>query len=102
MASIFPENEGYLPYWILLASVLAIFNSLQNFLTLSLTKRVYSAKPHEGNININFSKHKYIFDKIKIIMNEFDWIDENSYRFIITYLFCMDTYFSHCTHICCL
>ncbi|CAH1758931.1 13361_t:CDS:2 [Entrophospora sp. SA101] len=44
MAPILPENEGYLSYWILLVSTFAIFNSLQNFLTLSLTKRIYITK----------------------------------------------------------
>ncbi|CAG8700443.1 4007_t:CDS:10, partial [Funneliformis caledonium] len=43
-----PRSEGgYLAYWMLFVSILAIFNTIQNFLTLSLTKRVYSARPNQ-------------------------------------------------------
>jgi hypothetical protein len=40
--------EGYLPKWLLFTSALGIFNSIQNFCTSSLTKRVYANKPEEG------------------------------------------------------
>ncbi|CEG73769.1 hypothetical protein RMATCC62417_09085 [Rhizopus microsporus] len=39
--------EGYLPKWLLFTSALGIFNSIQNFCTDTLTKRVYANKPHE-------------------------------------------------------
>ncbi|KAF1804447.1 Erg28 like protein-domain-containing protein [Mucor lusitanicus] len=39
--------EGYLPKWLLFTSALGIFNSIQNFCTSSLTKRVYANKPEE-------------------------------------------------------
>lgn len=42
--------EGYLPKWLLFTSALGIFNSVQNFCTDSLTKRVYANKPHEGKL----------------------------------------------------
>lgn len=40
--------EGYLPKWLLFTSALGIFNSIQNFCTDKLTKRVYANKPVEG------------------------------------------------------
>lgn len=42
--------EGYLPKWLLFTSALGIFNSIQNFCTSSLTKRVYANKPEEGTV----------------------------------------------------
>ncbi|KAI8993212.1 Erg28 like protein-domain-containing protein [Pilobolus umbonatus] len=39
--------EGYLPRWLLFTSALGIFNSIQNFCTDTLTKRVYAGKPQE-------------------------------------------------------
>ncbi|KAI9269217.1 Erg28 like protein-domain-containing protein [Phascolomyces articulosus] len=39
--------EGYLPKWFLFTSALGIFNSIQNFCTDKLTKRVYAGKPDE-------------------------------------------------------
>ncbi|CAO3682120.1 unnamed protein product [Rhizopus stolonifer] len=39
--------EGHLPRWLLFTSALGIFNSVQNFYTDSLSKRVYANKPHE-------------------------------------------------------
>ncbi|ORZ11997.1 Erg28 like protein-domain-containing protein [Absidia repens] len=38
---------GYLPKWLLFTSALGIFNSIQNFCTMSLTKRVYSGHPEQ-------------------------------------------------------
>lgn len=35
-------GEGYLPIWMAFISGVAMFNAVQNFLTTSLTKRVYS------------------------------------------------------------
>ncbi|TEB34651.1 Erg28-like protein [Coprinellus micaceus] len=37
-----PQSEGYLAYWQLLVATTAVFNSLQNFITLDLTKRLYN------------------------------------------------------------
>ncbi|KAI9031928.1 Erg28 like protein-domain-containing protein [Phycomyces nitens] len=37
--------EGNLPKWLLFTSALGIFNSIQNYCTDSLTKRVYSGTP---------------------------------------------------------
>ncbi|SAL95803.1 hypothetical protein [Absidia glauca] len=39
--------EGYLPKWLLFTSALGIFNTIQNFCTDSLTKRVYAGKPEQ-------------------------------------------------------
>ncbi|KAM0752599.1 Erg28-like protein [Meredithblackwellia eburnea MCA 4105] len=40
-----PQSEGKLPYWMLFVSSLAVFNSIQNFVTTSLTRRVYNKSP---------------------------------------------------------
>ncbi len=46
-----PDSAGgYLAYWMLFMSILAIFNTIQNFLTVSLTKRVYNARPDQGKL----------------------------------------------------
>ncbi|KAB5592529.1 Ergosterol biosynthetic protein [Ceratobasidium theobromae] len=44
--SVIPQAAGLLPKWQLLVSSLAVFNTVQNFLTLSLTKRIYCNQPH--------------------------------------------------------
>lgn len=50
LSSFLPVAEGgYLPYWMLFVSGLAIFNSIQNFVTTSLTRRIYSRSP--GSVN---------------------------------------------------
>lgn len=46
--SVIPQAAGLLPKWQLLVSSLAVFNTVQNFLTLSLTKRIYCNQPHNG------------------------------------------------------
>ncbi|ELU40396.1 Erg28 domain-containing protein [Rhizoctonia solani AG-1 IA] len=42
---ILPQAAGLLPKWQLVVSSLAVFNTVQNFVTLSLTKRIYSKQP---------------------------------------------------------
>ncbi|ORZ02625.1 Erg28 like protein-domain-containing protein [Syncephalastrum racemosum] len=39
--------EGYLPKWLLFTTTLGLFNTVQNYMTDSLTKRVYAGKPNE-------------------------------------------------------
>ncbi|KAI7865328.1 Erg28 like protein-domain-containing protein [Spinellus fusiger] len=39
--------EGYLPRWLLFTSALGLFNTVQNYCTSSLTKRVYANKPEQ-------------------------------------------------------
>ncbi|GAA6019807.1 hypothetical protein JCM10207_003703 [Rhodosporidiobolus poonsookiae] len=49
-AALLPADApGNLPYWMLFVSGLAVFNSVQNFLTTSLTRRVYSRSPASVN-----------------------------------------------------
>ncbi|KAF8071720.1 Erg28 like protein-domain-containing protein [Lyophyllum atratum] len=43
MSTYLPKTEGYLAYWQLIVAVTAVFNSLQNFATLKLTRRIYNA-----------------------------------------------------------
>ncbi|EGN98690.1 hypothetical protein SERLA73DRAFT_136580 [Serpula lacrymans var. lacrymans S7.3] len=38
-----PATEGWLPKWMLLVASMAVFNTIQNFTTLKLTRRLYSA-----------------------------------------------------------
>ncbi|KAH9936069.1 Erg28-like protein [Amylocystis lapponica] len=38
--------DGLLPKWQLLVAVLALFNTAQNFVTLNLTRRMYSTAPN--------------------------------------------------------
>ncbi|KAI6116868.1 Erg28-like protein [Pisolithus croceorrhizus] len=40
-----PKGEGLLPKWQLLVAAMAVFNTLQNFATLKLTRRVYTRVP---------------------------------------------------------
>lgn len=44
LSSYLPKTEGYLAYWQLFIAVTAVFNSVQNFATLKLTRRIYNAK----------------------------------------------------------
>ncbi|CUA76088.1 Ergosterol biosynthetic protein 28 [Schizosaccharomyces pombe 972h-] [Rhizoctonia solani] len=46
MSGFLPQAVGLLPKWQLVVSSLAVFNTIQNFLTLSLTKRIYNKEPH--------------------------------------------------------
>ncbi|KAF0429170.1 Erg28-like protein [Gigaspora margarita] len=47
MSNYLPQASGYLPYWTLFVSVVAVFNTIQNLLTVSITKQIYSAKPEQ-------------------------------------------------------
>jgi Erg28 like protein len=40
-----PSHQGLLPSWLLFISAVSLFNSVQNYTTLSLTRRVYAAQP---------------------------------------------------------
>ncbi|KAJ8072701.1 ergosterol biosynthesis protein [Marasmius tenuissimus] len=40
-----PQTEGYLPKWQLFVAATALFNTLQNFASLKLTKRLYGGSP---------------------------------------------------------
>ncbi|KAF8311689.1 Erg28-like protein, partial [Clavulina sp. PMI_390] len=39
---VIPQTPGWLPKWQLFVATLALFNTVQNFTTTALTKRVYS------------------------------------------------------------
>ncbi|CAG8638148.1 17305_t:CDS:2 [Gigaspora rosea] len=47
MSNYLPQASGYLPYWTLFVSVVAVFNTIQNLITVSITKQIYSAKPEQ-------------------------------------------------------
>ncbi|KAI5788372.1 erg28p [Geopyxis carbonaria] len=47
IAPLLPQAEGVLPKWLLFISAVAVFNSVQNYSTLSLTRRVYANRPQE-------------------------------------------------------
>ncbi|KAJ6619690.1 hypothetical protein B0H10DRAFT_1792842 [Mycena sp. CBHHK59/15] len=40
-----PQQAGWLPTWQLIVAAMAVFNSVQNFSTLKLTRRVYNNVP---------------------------------------------------------
>ncbi|RDB25938.1 Ergosterol biosynthetic protein 28 [Hypsizygus marmoreus] len=40
-----PKADGYLAYWQLFVGVTALFNTVQNFTTLKLTRRIYNVQP---------------------------------------------------------
>ncbi|KAG9314859.1 Erg28 like protein-domain-containing protein [Chiua virens] len=37
-----PQTEGFLPKWQLIVATMAVFNTVQNFATLKLTRRLYT------------------------------------------------------------
>ncbi|KAG7571320.1 hypothetical protein FFLO_00672 [Filobasidium floriforme] len=41
------SNGGYLPYWLAFVAVVSVYNTIQAFVTPTLTKRIYSRKPEE-------------------------------------------------------
>ncbi|THH02802.1 hypothetical protein EW026_g118 [Hermanssonia centrifuga] len=41
-----PQGDGMLPRWILTVAVMAIFNTIQNFATTKLTRRIYNVLPN--------------------------------------------------------
>ncbi|EAU85485.1 hypothetical protein CC1G_06386 [Coprinopsis cinerea okayama7 len=43
--ALLPQSEGWLAYWQLVVAATAVFNSLQNFVTLKLTRRIYNKNP---------------------------------------------------------
>ncbi|CAG8723126.1 16528_t:CDS:2, partial [Dentiscutata heterogama] len=47
MSNYLPQASGYLPYWTLFVSIVAFSNSIQNFVTVSITKQIYNAKPEQ-------------------------------------------------------
>ncbi|KAG0705666.1 Erg28 like protein-domain-containing protein [Suillus ampliporus] len=40
-----PKSEGLLPTWQLVVATMAVFNTIQNFATLKLTRRLYTGVP---------------------------------------------------------
>ncbi|KAL2046985.1 hypothetical protein N7G274_001003 [Stereocaulon virgatum] len=41
MTSFLPQHEGWLPYWLLLVSILSVGNTIQAYLTTKNTREVY-------------------------------------------------------------
>lgn len=46
------SNGGYLPYWLAFVAVVSVYNTIQAFVSPTLTKRLYSRKPEEGECTI--------------------------------------------------
>jgi len=42
-----PSHRGLLPSWLVFVSTVALFNSIQNYTTISLTQRVYAVQPKQ-------------------------------------------------------
>ncbi|KAA8902234.1 Erg28 like protein-domain-containing protein [Sphaerosporella brunnea] len=47
LLQLLPQTPGLLPKWLLFVSLVATFNSVQNYTTLKLTRRVYSQRPQD-------------------------------------------------------
>lgn len=45
VVSLLPKEDGLLPKWQLLVTAMALFNTVQNFATLKLTRRLYLRVP---------------------------------------------------------
>ena len=52
--TVLPQSAGYLGYWQLFIASTAFFNTIQNFTTLSLTKRLYGGKPEQGALSSGY------------------------------------------------
>ncbi|KAJ7284926.1 hypothetical protein C8J57DRAFT_704116 [Mycena rebaudengoi] len=46
-ATYLPQSAGWLPTWTIIVAVTSVFNSVQNFATLKLTRRIYNNVPAE-------------------------------------------------------
>jgi hypothetical protein len=42
---VLPQSDGKLPIWQIAVAATAVFNTMQNFLTLRFTKRLYNNVP---------------------------------------------------------
>jgi hypothetical protein len=82
------DAGGYLAYWMLFVSILAIFNTVQNFFTLSLTRRLYSASPDQVTALTSRTFATWTFlSAIVRIYAAFNITEENIYRIAIwTYI----------------
>ncbi|KAK7756681.1 hypothetical protein SLS62_001122 [Diatrype stigma] len=58
LTSLLPPAKGYLPYYMFTLSVIAVGNSLQNYVTLHYTRRVYNGQfvPNPQNSSNSDSK----------------------------------------------
>ncbi|KAK7044240.1 ergosterol biosynthesis protein [Paramarasmius palmivorus] len=45
LADIIPQSPGWLPSWQLFIAVTSLFNTVQNFIGLNLTRRLYGGSP---------------------------------------------------------
>src|ERR1700722_3132343 len=57
---------GWLPYWQLIGAVMGIFNAIQNFTTLKLTRRVYNNVPATTGLPI-FAFFFFLSLKIDVV-----------------------------------
>ena len=53
---VLPKGDGMLPMWQIAVAATALFNTVQNFVTLHFTKRLYNNVPaaHPGTIRSQF------------------------------------------------
>lgn len=50
-----PQTPGLLPKWQLIVAVMAVFNCVQNFVTLKLTRRIYDKVPSASGERLHYS-----------------------------------------------
>ncbi|KAL0954847.1 hypothetical protein HGRIS_003786 [Hohenbuehelia grisea] len=48
LAQYLPSSPGWLPKWQLIVAAMAVFNGVQNFVTLKLTRRIYNNVPSQS------------------------------------------------------
>lgn len=56
---VLPQGDGKLPTWQIAVAVTALFNTVQNFVTLHFTKRLYNNVPaaHPGIMSAHIPWH---------------------------------------------
>lgn len=52
-----PQSPGLLPKWQLFVAATAVFNAVQNFATLNLTRRVYNHVPPANGARFSTLQH---------------------------------------------
>ena len=85
-----PQTAGWLAYWQLFIAVTAAFNSVQNFVTLKLTRKLYNGVPSASG-----TTRRQIFFLIAHLT-----VTLYSNRSPGTHICSLDTHVSSCTCLC--
>ncbi|KLO09758.1 Erg28-like protein [Schizopora paradoxa] len=99
--SLLPQTTGWLAHWQLFVAATAVFNTIQNFTTLKLTRRLYSASPEAvtplqartfaiwtlTSATVRFYAAYHINDKIVYDMALFTYLFAFGHFFSETFIF---------------